>query len=41
MAVSTSTLFFDIDFYLNMGNISSSIMGAPNLILIIGTKVIE
>jgi hypothetical protein len=41
MTVSTSTLFFDIDFYLNMANISSSIKGAPNLILIIGTKVIE
>jgi hypothetical protein len=41
MAVSASTLFFDFDFYLNMANLSSSIMGAPNLILIIGTKVIE
>ena len=41
MAVSPSTLFFDFDFYLNMANTSPSIMGAPNLILIIGTKVIK
>jgi hypothetical protein len=35
MAVFTSTLFFDFDFYLNMINLSSSKMVATSSILII------
>jgi hypothetical protein len=35
MAVSTSTLFFDFDFYLNMTNLSSSKMITTSSILII------